>query len=199
MPRPLSAPVATVLTACLLVLAACSTPPPQNAFPDITFTHETPIRLDVGEITVEQAYKAPLTPPNVEHLFPVQLGQAAMRWARDRLVAAGSSRRARYIVREASVVETSLEQSGGLTGMFTTEQSERYDARVVVEMQIVAGDGRIEGSLTAKAERSRSVPEDISLNERERLWFQMTEDLMKELDAQLEQTIKTTFFPFVIL
>jgi len=86
-----------------------------------------------------------------------------------------------------------------LTGMFTTEQSERYDARVVVEMQIIAGDGRIEGSLTAKAERSRSVPEDISLNERERLWFQMTEDLMKELDAQLEQTIKTTFFPFVIL
>ena len=43
------------------------------------------------------------------------------------------------------------------------------------------------------------MPEDISLNERERVWFKMTEDLMKELNAQLEQTIKTTFFPFVIL
>jgi len=199
MPRPLYALFAPALLACLTLLAACTTPPPQNAFPDITFAHETPIRLDVREVSVEQAYKAPLTPPNVEHLFPVRPGQAAARWPRDRLVAAGSTRRARYIVREASVVESSLEQSGGLTGMLTTEQSERYDARIVVEVQIIAEDGRVEGSLTAKAERSRSVPEDISLNERERVWFKMTEDLMKELDAQLEQTIKTTFFPFVIL
>jgi len=199
MPRPLSAPFAPVLLVCLAVLAACTTPPPQNAFPDITFAHETPIRLDVREVSVEQAYKAPLTPPNVEHLFPVRPDKAAARWAHDRLVAAGSTRWARYIVREASVVETSLDQSKGLTGMLTTEQSERYDARIVVEMQIIADDGRVEGSLTAKAERSRSVPEDISLNERERVWFKMTEDLMKELDAQLEQTIKTTFFPFVIL
>jgi hypothetical protein len=199
MPRPLSAPIAPILLACLAVLAACTTPPPQNAFPEITFAHESPIRLDVREVSVELAYKAPLTPPNVEHLFPARPGQAATRWARDRLVAAGPMRRARYIVREASVVESSLEQSEGLTGMFTTEQSERYDARIVVEMQIIGEDGRIEGSLTAKAERSRSVPEDISLNERERVWFKMTEDLMKELNAQLEQTIKTTFFPFVIL
>lgn len=199
MPRPSFAPFALVLAAGLAALAACTTPPPQNAFPDITFAHETPIRLDVREITVEQAYKPPLTPPNVEHLFPVRPGQAAMRWARDRLVAAGATRRARYIVRDASVVEKPLKQSEGLTGLLTTEQSERYDARIVVEMQIIGDDGRIEGSLTAKAERSRSVPEDITLNERERVWFQMTEDLMKELDGQLEQTIKSTFFPFVVL
>src|SRR3546814_19657723 len=95
----------------------------------------------------------------------MQPKDAAVRWAQDRLVASGDRLTFRYIVREASVVEIPLPVSGGITGMLTTDQSERYEARIVVEMQVL--DGRqIQGSAKAEARRSVTVAEDSSLNER---------------------------------
>ena len=135
----------------------------------------------------------------MEHLFAVPPAAAATLWAVDRLTAAGPLGRARFIVREASVVEIPLEQSGGLTGAFTTEQSERYDARLVVEIEIVAEDGRIEGTLSAEVTHSRTVPENLTLGERERVWHEMTRAMMEELDVQLDKTIKEAFYAYLIL
>ena len=124
---------------------------------------------------------------------------AATRGAVDRLGAAGPLGRARFIVREASVVEIPLKQSGGLIGAFTTEQSERYDARLVVEIEIVSEDGRVGGTITVEVTHSRTVPENLTLGERERVWHEMTRAMMDELDVQLDTTIKEAFYAFLIL
>lgn len=182
-----------------VTLAACTTPPPQSRFPEITFKHLPPINLDVREISVEDEYKAPGIPPNVDHLFPARPADAAMAWARDRLVAAGTERRLRYIVRDATATEAALQTKKGLTGVLTVDQSERYDLRIVVELQIIRDDGSTAGTANAQVERSVSVPEDSKLSEREKIWFKLVEDAMKELDIQLEKTIKTVFFQYVIL
>jgi len=182
-----------------VALAACTTPLPQSRFPQITYKHLPPINLDVAEISVEDEYKAPGIPPNVDHLFPERPADAAMAWGRDRLVAAGTGRRLRYVVREASATEAALETEKGLTGVLTVDQSERYELRIVVELQIINDDGRTEGTANAQVERSVTVPEDSKLSEREKVWFKMVEDAMKELDTQLEKTIKTVFFQYVVL
>lgn len=182
-----------------LTLAACTTPPPQSRFPEITFKHLPPIRLDVREVVVENKYQAPGIPPNVEHLFPARPAAAAMAWGRDRLVAVGTGRSLRYTVREASATEAALKTKKGLTGVLTVDQSERYDMRIVVDLQIIGDDGRTEGTANAQVERSVTVPEDSKLSEREKIWFKLVEDAMKELDVQLEKTIKSVFFPYVVL
>jgi len=148
---------------------------------------------------VTDEYKAPGIPPNVEHLFPVRPATAAMAWGRDRLVATGTGRTLRYIVRDATATETALKTKKGITGVFTDDQSERYELRITVELQIVGDDGRTEATVNAQAERSITVPEDSKLSEREQVWFKLTEDTMKELDAQLEKTIKSVFFQYVLL
>lgn len=191
----LGAPIALAALA-----AGCNTtPPPAPRFPQITFRHLSPLRLDVADISIQQTYQPPATPPNVEHRFPVPPGEAALQWARDRLVAAGTAGRAEYIVREASVVEVPLEPSGGLKGLMTKEQSERYDALLVVDVILYDSLGGRAGSATVKVSRGRSVPEDATLNERDQVWFSMTEAMMAELDAQLEKTIKSVFNQYVIL
>jgi len=179
-------------------LAACSMDDPSNRFAQLTYQHLPDINLDVAEIQIEQAYVTPGQPPNVDHLFPVQPKDAAVRWAQDRLVARGDRLIFRYIVREASAVETALPVSGGITGMVTTDQSERYELHLVVEMQIL--DGRqIQGTAKAEARRSLTVPEDSSLKEREQVWYRLTEQTMRDLDQQLEQTIREAFFPYIVL
>ena len=180
------------------LLAACAMDDPSNRFAQLTYQHRPDINLDVGEIQIETAYVTPGQPPNVDHRFPVQPKDAAVRWAQDRLVARGDRLTFRYIVREASAVETPLPVSGGVTGMLTTDQSERYELHIVVEMQVL--DGRqIQGNAKAEARRSLTVPEDSSLNEREEVWYRLTEQTMRDLDVQLEQTIREAFFPYIVL
>jgi len=194
-------PRSAFLTAALiggLTLAACTTPPPQNRFPEITFKHLPPITLDVREISVEDDYRSPGTPPNVEHLFPARPAAAAEAWGRDRLVAGGTSRRLRYVVSDASAVETNLKTKTGLTGVLTVDQSQRYSLQIAVDLQLIADDGGSLGSASAKVEHSVTVPEDSKLSDREKIWFKLVDDAMKELNAQLEKTIKTVFFKYVI-
>ncbi len=199
MPRPLRFFRQIFLLLAAFALAACETPTPKITFPEITFQHKPPFTLDVREISFEQLYQPPSRPPNVDHLFPVRPADAVARWGRDRLRAAGSTGRVRYVVREASVVVVPLKKKGGLEGMVTIDQSERYDARLVVEVHLNTDERRSLAMITVEVVRSQTTAEDISLNEREKVWFDMTEALMRDFDAKLEQTIKTAFFEHLIM
>src|SRR3546814_10984505 len=80
--------------------------------------------------------------------------------------------------------------------MLTTDQSERYELHIVVEMQVL--DGRqIQGNARAEARRSLTVAEDSSLKERQEVWYRLTEQTMRDLDQQLEKTIREAFFTYL--
>ncbi len=182
-----------------LVVAACETPPSQNNFAEITFSHLPEIKLNVSEIVYQSDYQAPKALPNVDHVFPVPPERAVKRWADDRLRAVGPANKAVFILKDASVIEERLETKGGVTGAFTTEQTERYTARLAVEMNIVDNFGNTLSTLNARTERSTTTAEDLSLREREEVWFKLTEEVMRDLDQQLEPTIRRVFFPYVTL
>ncbi len=180
-----------LLAATSLCLVGCELTPERNVFPEPTYQHLDPIRLDVRDIVVEQAYTPPLTEPNVDHDFPIRPMDAAARWAQDRLVAAGATRTATFVIRDAAVVEVPLEQSEGVTGAFTTEQSERYDAHLEVQIVIRDDRGWEEVNLVSEVTRTMTVPEDVTLNEREKAWYELTEKLMVDMDQRLSKDIET--------
>jgi hypothetical protein len=189
-----------VIGAVVLGLGACETPPPMKTYPPISFKNEAPIRLNVDEITVVQDYTPPGVAPNVDQLFPVSPVETALRWGKERLVAAGTGtgNRAEYIVHDASVTETALKRETGLTALMTKEQAERYDARIAVELRIYNSLDEVVGKADAEAVRTRSIAEDATINDREQLWYDMTKDLMTELDRQLDKTIKSVLSPYVL-
>lgn len=180
-----------------LALSACEMHPPMGDFPELSYSNLAPLRFDVASVEVEQAYQPASEPPHVELLFPVRPGDAAANWGRDRLQAVGKTRRMRYIVREAPVTETALETKGGLTGAMTTEQSARYDAHLLVEVEIYDDSGWKEASAMARVARSITVPENATLHERETTWYQLTEKLMNDMNVQLEDTLKRIFFRYL--
>ncbi len=188
---------AALLGLALSVLAACNTAPPQQSFPEVTYKHLAPIRLDVKSIEVVQTYSPPFKAPNVEHLFPLSPGAAAERWARDRIQAVGKDGRARFVVRQAGVIEEKLAKSGGLTGLVKTEQTQRYVADLAVELVVQDDLGQRDGNVQARAQLSRTVAEDVTLNGLEQVWFEMTEALMRDLNAQLERGAATYLTPFL--
>lgn len=192
--------VRIAILSCLgAILAACTTVATAPGFPDLTYSHLPPLRLDVSSIEIVDAYSPPLREPNVEHRSPAQPATAATRWAQDRLVAAGNrGKRAVYTVKDASIIETKLEPTKGLKGVFTKDQSERYDAKLAVELTIFDATGSQRGRATATATHSRTVPENVTLNERERIWFQMVEGMMADLNRELEKAINQSLSPFAL-
>lgn len=184
--------------AAALLLAACSSPPPPAAFSEITFADRGTIVLDVATVDVRSSFAPSFASPDVEHLFPIPPQRAAERWARDRLAARGGGRRAIYDVKTARVVEKPLSGTGGVAGLFKSDQEARYIALLEVELRILEPDGRQVGFVSARAERTRTVEEGVTLAERETIWFEMTRQLMADLDPVLEKSIRTNLGAFVV-
>ena len=173
-----------------LALAACAPLPPAPQFPELTYAHLGAIRLDVARLEIVVAYDPPLAAPNVEHTFPTAPATAAERWAADRIRAVGDTGWAQFIVREAGVTETAIEVEGGLKGAFTDDQSERYEGVLDVVLEIRSDRGFRDAYVEARAMRTRTVPEDITVNDRQIVFLEMTQALMADINAQLEDRIR---------
>ncbi|MEP4380042.1 MAG: hypothetical protein ABJ215_18280 [Alphaproteobacteria bacterium] len=181
-----------------LLLAGCTAPSPAPRYPELTFTHLPPIRLDAASLEIVEAFKSPFAAPNVEHLMPVSPAAAMRRWAQDRLKPVGKGGRIVFTIADAGVTETTLAPTPGVRGVVTKDQSERYDAKLIVSISVDVGDNRRRGEVGAEAMRSRTVVEGISLNEREKIWFEMTEGLVMDMDGELETAIRSFLQLFLV-
>lgn len=179
-------------------LTACETPPRQR-FAELTYAHFGPFRLDVATIEIVSEYQSPLAPPHIEHLLPAPPEQTLRRWARDRLVATGAAGyRGRFVITDARVTETKLAKTEGIRGAFTTDQSERYDGAIAAALEIRAERGNFrDGYAVASASRLRTVPEGISINARETVWFELVETLMNDFNAEMERQIRANLTRFL--
>jgi hypothetical protein len=173
-------------------LPGCATPPPQNKFPELTYAHLGKIRLDVSQISVISEYKSPFAPPNIEQDMPVLPERAMRRWAADRLVATGTpGHTAQFVIQDAKVIDTKLPKTQGLKGVFTTDQSDRYDASFSARVVVRADPGNFgNAQATASATRAQTVAEGITVNARNKVWFDLVEATMNDLNAELERQIR---------
>lgn len=171
-----------------LALAACETPVTVQKFPDLTYAHLPPLKLNVATIEVVAKYRPPMKAPNVDHMAPWPPIKALRQWAADRLRAVGRTGTARFVIDDASVVETELEKKTGLKATFTKQQAQRYDFRV--EASIDVADGPRRGRAVAQATRFTTVREDASLNERDRILFKEVETLMTDFNVEMEKNVR---------
>jgi hypothetical protein len=181
---------ACLLSAMALLGAGCETPTRQRVYPKLSFTHLPPMRLNVARLDYVAGYVSPEKEPFVDHLFPDIPADVAMRWGRDRLIAVGNIGEATFTVKDASAVMTPLPRTQGIAGLVTQDQSERCDLRIAMSLEAFQPLPVTSGHAEAESKQSHSFPEDMTLNEREAVWFQMTEQAMRELDHVFSQTIR---------
>jgi hypothetical protein len=184
-----------LLLPAIALLAACDTPPMRQSYATLTFQDRPQIRLDVAQVQIVQTYRAPGVAPHVDHLFPQKPVDVATAWGRDVLRAVGQRGQGTYTIVDASATDTPLPRSSGLTQMFRTEQSDRYDLHIAVKLELE--NPQSFGAVTAEVNRSQTVAENMTLNQREAVWFQMTESAMRELDGKLEAAIRDKLAVFV--
>ncbi|WP_343560702.1 hypothetical protein [Kiloniella sp. b19] len=179
-----------------VVLSGCQTTPSPSGYAHITFGHKGTFNLVAQELVIEQEYLSPAQAPNVEHIFPIPPALTAEQWALDRLRASGVQDNSRLVYRvlEASVIEEKIEPGEEtLESFFRKDPTEAYTGKIRVNLSLEDARGFTLASVNAQAERKMTALPDLTLNEREALWFSMTEKLMAEIDQQLETAIPQHF------
>jgi hypothetical protein len=182
---------AVLALAAALALAGCQTQPPIQKLPEISFADKRPIHLDVGQLEIVPEYVSPAKKPNIEHMMPVSPENATVRWAQDRLRPMGRSGFARVVIKDASVVEVPLRTDKSFTGMFKEQQSARFDGTLDVAIQILDERHLPVADVVARATRTKSVTEGASLNERDRVLYEITESLIRDIDGQMDGLIRS--------
>lgn len=180
-----------------MLLTGCAVKTTSAPEVSLTFMNRPAIHLNVGKIQVVNRYQMPLKPPLVEHLMPVAPGAGVERWAMDILRAVGSGNTAILTIHDASVTEISLQQKPGLKALLTLDQAQRYDARLRATLEIRDVNGQQRGQVEVEVTRSQTVPENITLNQRTAVWFQMVEGLLADFAAQMELQVRKDLGTFL--
>lgn len=177
--------------------AGCDTPPERQRFPDITFQHLAPFKLDVAQIEIESAYRSADHADDNGAEYPELPEKLVADWARDRLRAVGERGQANFTIVNARAVRIPLPRSSGLDAALKNEQSDRYELTLTVKIE--AGNPLLgkAGSLTETVTRSQTVAEDLTLNQREVVLFNLLDSAMKDLNTRLEQSIPQYLAPLV--
>jgi len=174
-----------------VMLGACGTSTPTQRLPEMTFAHLQTISVDVAAFEVINQFNPPLAAPHIEHLMPTSPAVALQQWLKDRFKGVGKTGTLRLIIEDARATETTLTKNESLKGKFTKQQSQRYDMTVKATMELRGIAGDLLASTTAQAEQSITAREDISLNDREKLWFDTVSQLMASFNQAMEANIRT--------
>lgn len=188
-------PIIALTAAIGLLVFACTPAPQPLKYPEISFRSAPPFQIDAAAVEVVDAYVPPLRSPHVEQDSPVPPSALLRRWAEQRLEAKGVGGRVRATITDARIVETVLATNQTVEDSFTNEQAARFDGRVAMTVEFVAADGQSTVSVQGEAARTRTLPENATLREREEILFQMSEDLATDLDKVLDANIRQHFAP----
>jgi len=184
--------LSTLLVAASLAVTGCEVTAPHHSLPELTFSHMAPINLAVGSVVVDNRYQQPTTGTYVESRFPTPPARALERWAMDRLKPVGTAADGtlKLVITDASVRETPLKKDSSFKGVFTKQQSHRYDMALRGTIEIIGRNGRKQGDSSANATRTLTVREDLSLNEVEKRWLDATENLIKDFDKEMVRNVR---------
>ena len=182
--------------AILLSLTSCSAPKMPEPM-GLSYLTQAPLKVDVAHVEVVKQFKSRNQRPHVEHEFPVPPIAMVQQWVHDRFLAVGKTGTMTVTIEDASVVEVPLKGTGGLKGIFTVDQSERYDANVTLKIEVTDDAGAATGFARATAKGSRSVSENMTLGQRRKVWMNLMEKVLNNLDGEVERNVQTHLSEFL--
>lgn len=187
-----------VMTCFVLLLAACMQAPTPLKPEPLSFTNKPPILLNVAHVKFSEAYVPPQQYPHVGHEFPTPPLEALKIWARDRLKPIGGDGYMEVIVNDASVIETRLDKTSGIKGLFTDDQAERYEGAIRVTFRIYDGIHAVSRAETnVFVKRHRSIHEDATAVERDAFNQNFMRDMLQQFDDATLNQMRQYFGPYM--
>src|ERR1700722_6403581 len=157
--------------AVLAALAGCSSPPPPQYFPPLTYSYLPPLVLKVASLNVVDAYVPSTDTVALLAQDPAPPADTLLTMLRGRVVASGAPGTGTVTIQNASVHQV----DGTLTGAMT------------VDVSVASQDGLSTGYAEATVSASRSAPDpDAPPGDMEAALYGLTKQLMDDMNVQLQ-------------
>ncbi|PWR18906.1 hypothetical protein [Zavarzinia compransoris] len=176
-------------------LAACAGRDPAPSFPPF-HVGGSPLLFNLAEVEVRNLSTA-LGQGHVEADFDVPPLTALENWVGDRIQAAGASGRLIVNVREASAVQERLATTGGVEGLFRSEQGYKVTVRLVVEFVAEDPSRLVGGRTTVAVDQFKTMAEDVSFTERRQTNYALSRTLIEAFDAKAVPSLRQFLGPFL--
>jgi len=186
-----------VLTSMSLLplLAACGSPSRRSIYKPLSFRDRPQIQIDAAAIEMEIARAdSGMDGRAVEYRIPMTPQMAVERWAKDRLVAAGTGKFV-VVIRDASIVETRLPK-GSFASNFGRAVDTQLDAKIDVRFNYRAKGAGLPGETIISAtgdvtvSRSQTFETSLDLNERDEAYMAFVYDLAQAFDKEAEKRLQ---------
>jgi hypothetical protein len=158
-----------------LLLACSDDMPPPPVFPPLTYDYLPKIRLNVATIDVDNAFATLGTGEreHVEQLAPVSAVDALRQMVHDRLVAAGTSGHAVFVIEDAALVKV----PGG------------FEGTMHVRLDVSTSDGAKSGFAEARVSRVYTTGDTSYDNTRVAL-YQLVKLMMGDMNVEFEYQVR---------
>jgi hypothetical protein len=180
------------------LLVACTSSYETFRPPPLDFSDRAPLRLAVGAIAVQSAYRPRDTAPYVDNLMPLKPEDAIRQMLDARLVAAGGPGSIQAVILDASVKEEELETKSGLTGFFTTEAAAQLEGRFQVQVDRLSATGEVLKSVSTAVTRTSAIAEGVGYAERQKIGYELVRKLVGELDEGLTTNVRANFADILV-
>ncbi len=183
-----------IVLAGALGLGACANnPPPMGPPPEIVFTNQRPFLLGVARIEIVDKFTPSSAAPHIEMEIGQPPERVIRRWVQDRLKPRGTAGTLRVVINDASATSVQLPAPKGASELFGPPASTKVDMAVDVTLQMLDAQQFVLSEVTGKAARSRTIPGDVKLNQRDDIIRDMVADLVAGLDSEVDPQIRATF------
>lgn len=178
----------------MLLATACTTtktPPPEK----MTFDSLQPFPLYVAsyEIQNQTANMLGFTDESVDAGFVASVNKTVDDYLHHRFSAVGTNGKFLAVLKEASVKSTVLPSENKFGAWLDVDKSDRFDMKIVVHMAIFGVGNYEKKGIDVIANRMLTVPEHVTLAERENLQMEALDNLIDDLDGSIQQVLKEDF------
>lgn len=179
----------------IAILSACVAKGGASRLERMTFETLDPYPLYVAsfEIQNQTPENIGFAPQEVEQGFIASVGKSVNDYLNHRFSAVGSNGKFLAVLKEASVRQSVLPSDNKVGAWMKVDNRDRYDLKVVVHMAIF-GVGKYEKKgIDVIANRMVTIPEHVTLAEREKLQMEALDELLDDLDGSVQQVLKEDF------
>ena len=172
----------TALSLCLpALLTACGGPPVPTSFAPLSWDYLPPLKLNVASIDIDDSWAPGSGRRDQGVLAPTRPVAALRKMAEERLVAAGTSGRAVFVIEEASIAQT----------------RDKYACTFAVRLDISTSGGTRSGYAEARVLRTRNIDDDSPQGERAEL-YDLVKRMMADMNVELEYQIRRSLHDYLL-
>ena len=187
-----------LLSIAVLVLMGCSHNPQPlgKPLPKLSYAHLNPMAVHGGTVRIQQSFRPTQVQQETLNQFALTPAEVLKSYANKRFLRSrdtGHAEKLVFDVQDASVTKVSDEEN--LIGLLSGKGEDIFIVDVLIHMTPVRNDGHRAAPFKVAHKQKLSLPQNISVAEREFRQFEAIEKMMNSIDKKIIEMVQYEMTP----